>query len=284
MDPWCEDVRKEGTGFHTLIGEPDPLRSVRWRCECVLDNLERLLQNTQGPTPPRDRDFCLSREYPGKEPLAEEATWERAMWRRWGPPGNGAPFLPICPRLQTYQYPIKRVRDDAGWGRIDLLGVSPDYRPVVVELKRGESNDTVLRMLLEMVAYGIALRNVWPELRAPHWETAIREAWQHEAPPPEDLGRVTLIGVAPPRYWARAQGADPTDPTGHVPEDAWRPFCELVAEVSRRCDFSIHFARVDEGPSGAGDVGILNDGDPPPPFEGHPQPVRADVIPLCPGR
>ena len=160
--------------------------------------------------------------------------------------------------------------------------MSPDYRPVVVELKRGGST----RHRVAHAARDGRVRHRAPDGLAEPARAALgggdAASWQHATPAPTALGRVTLIGAAPPQYWARAMGSDPADPTGRVPEDAWPRFCELVAEVSRRCDFSIHFARVDEAPRGVGDADAPNDGDPPSPFEGHPQPVRADVIPLCP--
>jgi hypothetical protein len=282
MDLWCEPVQRGGTGFHTLIGKAYQLSYMRQWCEYVLDNLELLIENTRGAAPPRADDFCLSRDYPGTVPRKPEAMWERAMWRRWGPHGDGRPFLPICPHLQTYQYPLKLVEGDAKWGEIDLLGVGPDYRPVVVELKAPKSKDTVLRMLVEMVAYGVALRKAWPNLSEPHWREAMRRWTGDENSIPTDLGRVTLIGVAPPEYWARARGTDPADRSGRVPSDAWPYFCELAAEIGRRCDFSIHFAWVDEGPGDGEDAGTAGIGAAPSPFDGHPKPVRTGVVGLCP--
>lgn len=288
MDSWCEHVARTGAGLHTLLREPDHLGAFAERCERILACLDPLLEHTRAAAPGRTRDFCLlrpaSEAAPGRDTAArrgEEAAWERAMWATWGPHGGPSNFLPDCPRLQTYQFPLQRVRADGGWGKVDLLGVGPDRRPVVVELKRPGSRDTVLHMLLEMAAYGVALRVAWPTLMEPEWEMAMRTAWGARGPDTADLGRLTLIGAAPPAYWARVRGADPRDVAGRVPASAWPPFCELVAELGRRGDFAIRFAVVhaaDGDPNGH-----LAGGRERPRAWSAPTPVRAALIDLCAG-
>ena len=236
-------------GLHNLIGQPDQLAYLGRRCACILAHLGTLIPNTAEQAPLRDENFCLDRTADGPASQLEEARWERAMWRRWGPHGRGEPFLPSCPRIQTYQFPLKRVRADALWGKVDLLGVSPNGLPVVVELKKGRTTDTVLRMLLEMAAYGIALRKAWSLPRAqstlkPDWEEAMRNVGR-PVDAPEHLDRVSLIGIAPQPYWDRALGRAHKERAGRVPREAWPVFCRLVDELSSRCNFDISFAVVD---------------------------------------
>ena len=59
---------------------------------------------------------------------------------------------------------------------MDLLGVDKDGAlvPVVVELKRGGSNDSPLGILLEALAYGVAIRELWNDIAREWKDKAIR--------------------------------------------------------------------------------------------------------------
>jgi hypothetical protein len=235
-------------GFHDLIRRADPLSTVPERCEAILGRLERLIACTRDAAPRRLSDYRLRRSSPGPAPYHEESQWERSMWTKWGPDGCGA-FLPNCVRLQTYQFPLKRHREDRLWGKVDLLGVSPERLPVVVELKRRRTTDTILRMLLEMTAYGIALQELWSAPQSDNtfkrdWELVSKELVDCAAPLPDRLDRLPLVGIAPQAYWDRALGRVPTDRTGRVPSKAWPLLRSLVEELNVQCGFAISFAVV----------------------------------------
>jgi hypothetical protein len=75
-------------------------------------------------------------------PIAhEEDKWERAMYNRWGPQGSG-PYLPICHRIQAYQFPLQASRKDKSWGKVDLLGIGSNFLPVPNELKKQKTTES----------------------------------------------------------------------------------------------------------------------------------------------
>lgn len=144
-------------------------------------------------------------------PEDEEARLERAAWVRWKIGEKKTPrqhFLPQCPYLVAYQFPLFNKQMKAGWGYIDLLGLSPDdLAPIVIELKKGESRESPLRMLLEATAYTIALKEAWNLGLRDDWEKALASL---ALPPgeqaklhllPKELETCTAICVAPADYW-----------------------------------------------------------------------------------
>ncbi len=191
-----------------------------------------LVTNTIKAAPRRDSNFCLNRQA-FRIPNRAEACLEQAMWEKWGPTGAGEIYLPCCPYLQTYQFPLKRSSGDRGWGQVDLLGVGRDHLPVVNEVKSRESRDTPLRMLVEMTAYGLAIREGWTQLKA-DWETAMNGRFGKQIVLPDKLLRMTLIGIAPEEYWDRFRGKSPKD---------WSSYWRLVDALT--ADFDICFAVVD---------------------------------------
>jgi hypothetical protein len=102
------------------------------------------------------------------------------IWRQWRfgeVTKHALPFYPdVCRFIQTYQMPLQGTRKDRRWGKVDLVGATPDALPVVIELKQEQATDTPLRMLVEGLAYACAVRKAWNEsgLRA-EWTDAMRE-------------------------------------------------------------------------------------------------------------
>jgi len=214
------------------------LRYAEQQIKDILKNLDNLVDNTIRKAPVRGGDFCLNR-VTDPELAHEEDKWEREMYGKWGPgakdPGE---YVSVCRRIQTYQYPLPASRKDRGWGDIDLLGIGPDFLPVPNELKSHESGDSPLRMVVEVAAYGFAIREVWPKLKD-HWIKAV--SWFGGSPSqfPAILDRVTLVGVAPKEYWLRCLGQLPGTNQGKFPCGAWPPFWELVDALGKW--FVIHF-------------------------------------------
>jgi hypothetical protein len=135
-------------------------------------------------------------------------------------------------------------RRDKRWGKIDLVGVTSDASPVVIELKREDAKDTLLRMLVEGVAYACAVRKAWNEggLRA-KWSVAMKKHGLHQEQK-EILANVPVILLAPSGFWKRAIGSEGSSSNGKVQEDAWPPFMRLV----QKCDdhgFPIYFLEVE---------------------------------------
>ena len=48
-----------------------------------------------------------------------------------------------------------------GWAFIDLVGITAEGAPVIIELKGNDAGDTPQRVIMEGIAYAIALRKVW---------------------------------------------------------------------------------------------------------------------------
>lgn len=242
--------RSLGLGLHELASSGNghfQLGHAKEWTEYILSKLDNLVQNTIDKAPTREGRFCLDRRANHPPLTHEEDKWERAMYDKWGPEGSGE-YVPVCKRIQTYQYPLQAYRtasqpapNNTCWGEIDLLGIGRDFLPVPIELKKRETNESPLRILVEVAAYGFAIRKVWPELRH-HWIEAVR--WFGGSPSqfPATLDRVTLVGVAPDKYWSGCLGLLPGTKKGKFPSEAWPPFWKLVEALERW--FDIHFVAI----------------------------------------
>jgi len=246
---------KLGLGLHELANSgkgrcrPDSLFSfqlefAKTQAKDILDNLGNLVENTikKAPVRPKEKDFKLCRRSdPTRKLTREEDKWERAIHEKWGPEGSGE-FVSVCKRIQTYQYPLQASLKDRCWGDIDLLGIGADFLPVPNELKGRGSGDSPLRMLLEVAAYGFAIREVWPKLKD-HWIEAV--GWFGGSPSqfPATLERVTSVGVAPKEYWLRCLGQLPGTNQGKFPCGAWPRFWELVDALEKK-GVDIHFVAI----------------------------------------
>jgi len=250
------EIRKinSNLGFHELAKAPNNLSEDRSfafqlqymaeQSEDILQHFDRLAQNTYNAAPRRDGAYRLHRGPGSRLPALEESKWEEAMYRRWSvTSGLGTSlYLPVCPHIQTYQFPLKYSHGDKSWGEIDLLGVSPEFLPVPNELKKRASSDSPLRMLIEVAAYGFALHEVWPLLRA-DWEQCMERRFGHCPEMPVDLDdKIRLIGVAPAEYWDACLGCNPKSRARRVPAQAWAPFWQLVDKLADF--FDVHFAVV----------------------------------------
>jgi hypothetical protein len=207
---------------------------------------EFLVENTIAKAPMRERDFRLGRET--NPTLTDEEDYlERAMFRKWGPSSSDE-YVPVCKRIQTYQYPLaahttvlKPFPNNTYWGKIDLLGIGADFLPVANELKKRKTNDSPLRMLVQVAAYGYAIQKVWPNLKE-HWGEALTGFEGSPTRFPATLDRVTLVGVAPEEYWNRCLGRLRGTQEGRFPPKAWPLFWELVDALTER--FDIHFVAI----------------------------------------
>jgi len=247
-----EKVRKIdpslGLGLHELANSGVEgslgfqLRFAKQQIEYILRNLDNLVDNTIRKAPMRKGKFCLNRVTDPKL-THEEDKWERGMYGKWGPgPKGSGEYVSVCKRIQTYQYPLQASFKDRCWGKIDLLAIGPDFLPVPNELKKRKTNESPFRMLVEVAAYGFAIRKVWPNLKQ-HWVEAVR--WFGGSPSqfPAILDRVTLVGVAPDNYWSRCLGQVPGTEEGKFPSEAWAPFWKLVDALGRW--FDIYFVAVE---------------------------------------
>jgi hypothetical protein len=237
-------------GLHELATSGEgyfQLGPAKQRTEYIRSSLTNLVKNTIERAPMRDGDFHLHRAtdlQPGRKKGKhyEEHKWERAMYEAWGPQHKGVgEFVSVCKHIQTYQYPLKSSHKNNRWGKIDLLGIGTDFLPVPIELKKRETNDSPLRMLVEVSAYGFAIQKVWPILKE-HWIEAL--SWCGGSPSqfPATIKKVTLICAAPEEYWCQCLGLLPGRKQGKFPLAAWPSFWKLVDALGQW--FDIHFVAV----------------------------------------
>jgi len=222
-------------GLHELANQEGrdafsfQLRYAKQQTERILLSLDNLIKNTIEKAPERERNFCLNRVRvkDNLELKHEEDKWERAMYNKWSPRGSDE-FVSICKRIQTYQYPLQQHGNPLpSWGEVDLLGIGSDSLPVPIELKKRAAVESPLRMLVEMAAYGFAIRKVWPKLKD-CWMSAIQGLGESRSQLPETLDKVTLIGVAPEEYWCQCLGLLHESKRGKFPPEAWPSFWKLV--------------------------------------------------------
>ena len=240
-------------GMHELANTRDGPDSFSFQLtyskdqiEDSLANLDNLVKNTILKAPIRTKkDFCLlARPNLPKQLTHEEDKWERKMHEKWGPQASSdANYVDICPRIQTYQYPLRdSLKKDVGWGEIDLLGIGPDFLPVPNELKQRKSDESPLRMLVQVAAYGFALKKVWPNLKS-HWAKAVSSLKGAPAHFPDTLDKVTLVCVAPEERWDSYLGRSSETKAGAFPSEAWPPFWKLVDALG--IYFDIHFVALE---------------------------------------
>ncbi len=207
----------------------------------ILSNLGYLVENTRRKAAKRAKSFCLDRRTKTM-PRIPESMWERAMFNKWELGMNKAEYLPFCKSFVTYQFPLYAHQEKGAWGSVDLLGIGNDHLPVPNELKRqgASAEESPLRLLVELAAYGFAILEDWPNFKEAWWQHvegfgASRPKFQFS------LARLCLVGVAPGEYWRSRTGLPGADSCA-FPQEAWEPLNELVNALGKW--FDIHFAEV----------------------------------------
>ena len=238
---------------------------MKQHSESVLELLDILIERTRAAAPKRCKDYCLSRP-PGLDKVKDDSErhLEQAIFKRWNRKVVQATVRPfqgaLCHHIQTFQMPLKEHRDDKAWGMIDLVGVSGLGLPVVIELKTAEATDNPLSMLVQGLAYAVALQEAWNEGDlCRRWMSC--QSQEFDAP--VRLERVPVVGIAPIAYWKRKLGQVGKSPAGKVPETAWEPFRSLCKACSD-WGFPIEFLEFEV--RGSDSEGL--------PIVGDPVPVR----------
>jgi hypothetical protein len=196
----------DGTiGFHQILSQQKAclaITRISISAPQITEHLDRIIQKTYDPAPVREENYKLSLIH-GKEPTERtpERLLERRLFDQWDQCRltRQEEFLPsVCRCFVGYQVPLANEESDKIWGKIDLLGVSPQWLPVVVELKQEKAKDSPLKMLVEAAKYAIALRKAWQEgCLSERWHDALKRARLNSAYPLE----VPLLCAAPTTYW-----------------------------------------------------------------------------------
>ena len=196
-------------GFHALKSECDTDARLDENVSSILNWFDIAFENTLLTVPRRtpethgadcfrltprpDTDFGAHSE--------EEAKLERSLIQRWPALSTQSLLQGRSRGFQSYQIPIFANRQAEDWGYVDLIGVSPDVLPQIWEIKRGGSKDSPFHLVLQMIAYGIAIRHLWNR-------GAFRKEWirvQPSSSENEMIREIQLFGIAPSAYWTEAR-------------------------------------------------------------------------------
>lgn len=214
-------------------------------CRDISRHFISIAEVTKSHVPLRGQTYDLSRNFNSNlNARLEERRLEGAIYKEWTYQANDqnqSYAIPHkCRGFATYQMPLYAARRRGRWGAVDLVGVSHHYLPVVVELKTATSNDNPLRMLVEALAYAIAVREAWNNTK-----TGLRAAWKSRVPKAADtnLVEVPIICLAPLEYWNRRVGEPGPQTNGRVNPEAWLSFQSLVTICSCH-GFPVTFAAV----------------------------------------
>ncbi len=234
-------------GLHQLVGPVNQLTYMKQHSERMLEVLNIKLEHTYAVAPCRKQSYELNRKK-GPRPQVRERLLEKAIWWQWRAEAvaeHDRQFFPgLCRHIQTFQMPLQGRRADKFWGKLDLVGTTETGLPIVLELKQQRAADTPLRMLIEGLAYAVAVRRAWNEgtLRN-QWNSVVTiQSKQFVAPYP--LLQVPIIGIAPTEYWNRCIGKPGKRTKGKVRKDAWAPFHELCDACGIR-GFPVKFVQFD---------------------------------------
>ncbi len=105
--------------------------------------------------------------------------------------------------LVAWQIPLFDKREKKGWGYVDLLGLSTNGSPVVVELKRGNNSGcTPLAALLEALSYALVIAKQWGKLRE---ELRLERSLPDNLPEKVRSNEVGLVILASEDYWKHWQ-------------------------------------------------------------------------------
>ena len=249
--------------LHQLEGPMNQLTYMEQRSEEVFRFLNVILERSYAEAPCRKGDYKLDRKRPSKLPDSSEGErrLEMAIWEQWQHEeckSKRRSFIPwICRFILSYQMPLWNARGDKERSGkfVDLMGVSQQLGPVVIELKEENAKDTPLRMLVEALGYGVAVRKAWNEgdLCA-QWPKVAPHCSTHSV-----LHEVPLVCLAPAGFWAKRIGNPDGKRVEHqVFEPAWEPFHKLVTACVER-GFPVTFAEFDECKRGGDELPkILN--------------------------
>jgi hypothetical protein len=125
----------------------------------------------------------------------EENHWEEALWRKYSRE-TSIPLEGIWSKIISYEVQAPIVRGK-GWCCIDLMAVSTEGLPVVVELKPHNCHQSPLGMVLQGCTYAMALRQDWRSFRAQFQ----RAAALLNVGLPDELETLPVVCLAPCEYW-----------------------------------------------------------------------------------
>lgn len=160
---------------------------------------------------------------------------EQSLWRQWCCRPRKEPnncFLPgVLRGFVSYQVPLRQGQADKQRAA-DLIGVTPQGLPAVVELKK-ESGDVPLWALAEAYGYALAIRKNWNAENG-----TFRRQWETFAPKtpteglPEKLKSIPVLIAAPEAYWLQRVGTGHKRESGELRREQWVAFHVLSQRLA----------------------------------------------------
>jgi len=224
-------------GLHLLKDKwGQQVENIEEQAAYLARHLDKAIQATIRSIPRRRQGYFTvsGRRKSGASVKLPEGRWQDAVFQRWST-GDNTAVRDCWDRVIFPQVPLQGTQRDSRWGKVDLLGLR-DKIPVVIELKadpkivngreRGR-RDSPLRMVLEALAYSVAIRENWKVFREDL--RIFLDSMSQPADVPQALTTVRLVGLAPDRYWLQWV---PLTARGHaVSAGAWEAFRELLAAI-----------------------------------------------------
>lgn len=230
------------SGLHHLKDGWYQVKYMAQQCAWLRTELDAALEATRVLAPDRPgkkKDFRLRQRLLQEKPKNIDERmleWKIFDQDRLGRAEETAAH-PFWNRLVSFQVPLydNTLRD--GWDKIDLLGITHQGMPVVIELKKETSSEKPLRPLLEAAAYAIALRKVWNgffEELAP----IVAEHNPSLAVQQEPVCFHILV-LAPAKYWQRLLTCK------DITSERWNRFADLAVALGEH-GYPASFAQVED--------------------------------------
>jgi len=208
--------------------------------ESITNNLQQILEKTKHAVQIGRDDFRLDR--PASEFISdkqEERLWEQQLFLQWGKKKR-SPIQGAWERLIAFQVPLFDQQKKDGWGYIDLVGVTPNGIPAIVELKKNpksspegitKASETPLRMVLEATAYAVAIRENWSNIK-PQFEKRLK-LLKIDKTIPDSLvkAKIPVVAAAPAAFWI--DWFPVTDKGESVKIKEWKAFQILLDQLSK---------------------------------------------------
>ena len=230
-----------------VIKDKTQLTFTGQHADFIADNLETLIENTYRVAPVRKAGHPYVLVHKGPHRLTPSAAprekhWERAIFEKWK--NNDEALDPRAPfrRVVSYQVMLRDTNDDAGWGEVDLFGATKENLPVVVELKT-ERREDLLRAIVEVLAYGVAIRKAWSGIDG----CPLRSQWAKTVGEAGNLVDLPLAVVAPDFYW-QAVLNDSQKKTPDQTPMASRQSIKTLMDKMHRANYPLTFVEVTKKP------------------------------------
>ena len=236
----------ETMSLHNIKGKTQ-LKFTEQHADFIADNLETLIANTYCVAPVRKagHPYPLVRRdrhnlTPNIPPL--EKHWEEAIFRKWKK--NEDDLDPRGPfrKVVSYQVMLRETNKNRGWGELDLIGAAEKNIPVAIELKI-YPKEYLLRAIVEILAYGVAIRKAWSGIDG----CPLRSQWTEVVGKVDRLVDLPLVLVAPASYWQVVLSDSPKRIRFQTPQPVRQSINELLVKM-KSFNYPLTFVEVNAEP------------------------------------